>query len=70
MTAVAAYNEETALAALAGARVLGAAVSGERDVIGVDDIPTTSRAAPPLTTIAFGLTNAGRHVVGAVTGAL
>jgi DNA-binding LacI/PurR family transcriptional regulator len=51
ITGICAYNDEVALAVLAGARLLGLAVPAELAVIGVDDIPTARLAAPPLTTV-------------------
>ncbi|GAA1962796.1 LacI family DNA-binding transcriptional regulator [Kitasatospora viridis] len=70
VTAVAAYNDETALAVLAGARARNLTVPGELAVIGVDDIPTATLAVPPLTTIAFDLSHAARHAAEAVAAAL
>lgn len=51
VTGVCAYNDETAFALLAGARELGLSVPGALAVIGVDNIPLSRLAAPPLTTI-------------------
>jgi DNA-binding LacI/PurR family transcriptional regulator len=51
VTAVCAYNDEVALAVLAGVRVLGLRVPEDLAVIGVDDIPAARLAAPPLTTV-------------------
>jgi DNA-binding LacI/PurR family transcriptional regulator len=51
VTAVCAYNDETAIGLLAAARSLGVAVPATLAVIGVDDIPTAVFADPPLTTI-------------------
>lgn len=51
VTAVCAYNDETAIGLLAAARSLGVAVPATLAVIGVDDIPTTVFADPPLTTV-------------------
>ena len=51
VTGVCAYNDEVALAVLAGARALGLAVPGRLAVIGVDDIPPARLAAPALTTV-------------------
>ncbi|MEI5583852.1 MULTISPECIES: LacI family DNA-binding transcriptional regulator [unclassified Agromyces] len=48
---VAAYNDEVALAVLAGARVAGVAVPDDLAVVGVDDIPVAALASPPLTTV-------------------
>ena len=52
VTAVCAYNDEVALAVLAGARALGRAVPEDLAVVGVDDIPAARFAAPPLSTVA------------------
>ena len=51
VTAVAAYNDEIALAVLSGARAHGLRVPEDLAVIGVDDVPLARVAAPPLTTI-------------------
>ena len=60
VTAVCAFNDETAIALLAGLRERGLAAPADLAVIGVDDIPTAHLAAPPLTTIGFDLREAGR----------
>jgi DNA-binding LacI/PurR family transcriptional regulator len=51
VTGVCAYNDEVALAVLAGLRVLDLAAPGDLAVVGVDDIPVARLAAPPLTTV-------------------
>jgi len=51
VTAVAAYNDEVALAVLAGARAEGLRLPADLAVIGVDDVPAAALAAPPLTTV-------------------
>lgn len=51
VTAVCAYNDETAIGLLAAARSLGVAVPAMLAVIGVDDIPTAVFTDPPLTTV-------------------
>jgi len=48
---VAAYNDEVAIAALAGLRAHGVAVPADVAVIGADDAPAARTSAPPLTTI-------------------
>jgi DNA-binding LacI/PurR family transcriptional regulator len=60
VTAVCAFNDETAIALLAGLREQGLAAPADLAVIGVDDIPTARLAAPPLSTVAFDLREAGR----------
>jgi DNA-binding LacI/PurR family transcriptional regulator len=61
VTGVCAYNDEYAMAVLSGARARGLAVPGDLAVVGADDIPVAPLAAPPLTTVAFDLREAGRH---------
>jgi DNA-binding LacI/PurR family transcriptional regulator len=51
VTAVAAYNDEVALAVLAATRDARVAVPDELSVVGVDDIAAAALAAPPLTTV-------------------
>jgi DNA-binding LacI/PurR family transcriptional regulator len=61
VTGVCAFNDETAIAILAGMRERGLAAPADLAVIGVDDIPTARLAAPPLTTVGFDLHRAGRQ---------
>jgi DNA-binding LacI/PurR family transcriptional regulator len=79
VTGVCAYNDEVALAVLAGARRVSskrpavAGVSSERlAVIGVDDIPAARLAVPPLTTVTTDQRMLAAHlattVVAAVSG--
>jgi DNA-binding LacI/PurR family transcriptional regulator len=51
VTAVCAYNDEVALAVLAGVRKLGLNAPADLAVIGVDDIPAARLAGPALTTV-------------------
>jgi DNA-binding LacI/PurR family transcriptional regulator len=51
VTGVCAYNDDVALAVLAGTRLAGVAVPGQLAVVGVDDIPAAPFASPPLTTV-------------------
>lgn len=60
VTGVCAFNDETAIAVLAGMRECGLTAPGDLAVIGVDDIATARLAAPPLTTVGFDLRQAGR----------
>jgi DNA-binding LacI/PurR family transcriptional regulator len=53
VTAVCAYNDEVALAVLAGMRRHGLTAPQDLAVIGADDIPTAALTEPPLTTIMF-----------------
>jgi DNA-binding LacI/PurR family transcriptional regulator len=69
-TGVCAFNDEVAMAVLAGARSRGLAVPADLAVIGADDIPVAPLAAPPLTTVAFDLHEAGRHRAEAIVAGL
>jgi DNA-binding LacI/PurR family transcriptional regulator len=51
VTGVCAYNDETALAVLAGLRRLGLSAPHDLAVVGVDDVPPPLLADPPLTTV-------------------
>ncbi|GHJ47235.1 LacI family transcriptional regulator [Catellatospora sp. TT07R-123] len=53
VTAVAAYNDEVALALLAAARQTQVVVPDDLAVIGADDIGAAALASPPLTTVRF-----------------
>ncbi|WP_431912349.1 LacI family DNA-binding transcriptional regulator [Nonomuraea jabiensis] len=53
-TGLACYNDDTAAAALAAARVIGRTVPQELGVMGVDDTPVATQTSPRLTTIGFG----------------
>ncbi|GAA1969556.1 LacI family DNA-binding transcriptional regulator [Isoptericola halotolerans] len=70
VTAVAAYNDEVALAVLAGARVAGLGVPESLAVIGVDDSPAAAVAAPTLTTVAQPVTPQSEHLAAVVLAAL
>ncbi len=65
-TGICAFNDEVALAVLAGARQLGVAIPGDLAVIGVDDIPPAALAAPPLTTVTNNVTATATGIVDAV----
>jgi DNA-binding LacI/PurR family transcriptional regulator len=60
VTGVCAFNDETAIAVLAGMRERGLAAPSDLAVVGVDDIPTARLTAPPLTTVGLDLRRAGR----------
>jgi DNA-binding LacI/PurR family transcriptional regulator len=51
VTGICAFNDNVALAVLAGLRHLGLRAPQDLAVIGVDDIPGASLAQPPLTTV-------------------
>lgn len=70
VTGVCAFNDETAIAVLAGMREHGLAAPGDLAVVGSDDIPTARLTAPPLTTVAFDLHEVGRLRAEAVVAAL
>ena len=62
VTAVAAYNDEVALAVLSGARDSGLTVPDDLAVVGVDNIPAAAFAAPPLTTVEADLAVLAAHI--------
>ncbi|TMR94141.1 LacI family DNA-binding transcriptional regulator [Nonomuraea basaltis] len=70
VTAVCAYNDEVAIAVLAGMRRAKLAAPGDLAVIGADDIPLAQVADPPLSTIAFDLEKVGRSLAEAVVASL
>ncbi|MCF0080875.1 LacI family transcriptional regulator [Streptomyces lomondensis] len=70
VTGVCSFNDETALAVLAGAREAGVAVPRDLAVVGADDIPTAALSLPALTTVSFDLREAGRQRAEAVASAL
>jgi DNA-binding LacI/PurR family transcriptional regulator len=61
VTGVCAFNDETAIAVLAGMREHGLTAPAGLAVIGVDDIPTARLMAPSLTTVSYDLRQAGRR---------
>lgn len=67
---VAAYNDEVALAVLAGTRAEGVAVPEGLAVVGVDDIPVAALASPPLTTVWQSLDLQAAYLAECVTAAL
>ncbi len=66
VTAVAAYNDDVALAVLAGARAEGLVVPHDLAVIGVDDVPTSRLAVPALTTVSQAVEEQARYLGAAV----
>lgn len=58
VTAICAYNDEVALAVLAGAKLCGTNVPEELAVVGVDDIPAARLSSPSLTTVAIDIDHA------------
>lgn len=70
VTGVCAFNDETAIAVLAGMREHGLTAPADLAVIGADDIPTARLTTPPLTTVRFDLHEAGRQRAEAVVASL
>ncbi len=68
VTGVCAYNDEVALAVLAGLRAHGLSAPTDMAVVGVDNIPAAECAAPPLTTIDFHPAAVGRYLAAVALG--
>lgn len=62
VSGVAAYNDEVALAVLAGAHRRGLRVPDDLAVVGVDNIPAAAVATPTLTTVEPDLEVLARHI--------
>jgi DNA-binding LacI/PurR family transcriptional regulator len=70
VTGICAYNDEVALAVLAGLRVCGLSAPGDLAVVGVDDVPTAALADPPLTTVTTDFRVIAEHVAQSIVRAL
>ena len=70
VTAVAAYNDEVAIALLAGVRAEGLTAPADLAVVGVDDIPAARFTVPPLTTVSQSLEEQARHLAATVVAGL
>jgi DNA-binding LacI/PurR family transcriptional regulator len=67
---VCAYNDEVALAVLAGLRRRGLRAPGALAVIGVDDIPAARLSAPALTTVTTDQGAVARHLADSILSAI
>jgi DNA-binding LacI/PurR family transcriptional regulator len=67
VTGICAYNDEVALAVLAGASRQGLDVPRDLAVIGADNIPTAAVAAPPLTTIEIDSRTISQYIADTIT---
>ncbi len=67
VTGVCAYNDEVALAVLAGARRQGLVVPADLAVVGVDNIPAAAVAVPGLTTVEADLEVLAQHIAETIT---
>lgn len=70
VTGVCAYNDEWALAVLAGMRALRLSAPNAIAVVGVDDIPAAALAAPPLTTVTSDMSAMAKHVAESIVRSL
>ncbi len=70
VTAVCAYNDEVALAVLAGLRAHGRTAPDDLAVIGVDDIPSARLAVPPLTTVTTDQATVAQHLADIIVAAI
>lgn len=66
VTAVAAYNDDVALAVLAGLRGEGLTCPDDCALVGVDDVPAARLAAPPLTTVSQSIGVQARYLAALV----
>jgi DNA-binding LacI/PurR family transcriptional regulator len=70
VTGVCAYNDEVALAVLAGLRRTGLAAPADLAVVGVDDLPAARLADPPLTTVTTDQAAVAAHLAATVVAAV
>lgn len=70
VTGVCAFNDEIAMAVLAGLRHLGRRAPHDMAVIGVDNIPSAALTSPPLTTVVEDFPALAEHYADTVTAAL
>ena len=70
VTAVCAYNDEVALAVLAGMRRSGLTAPGDLAVVGVDDIPAARLADPALTTVTTDQQAVAAHLAATIVAAI
>jgi DNA-binding LacI/PurR family transcriptional regulator len=70
VTGICAFNDELALAVLAGLGHLGRRAPTDLAVVGVDNIPAATVALPPLTTVVRDFTALAEHYVETVTAAI
>ncbi|GAA1345917.1 LacI family DNA-binding transcriptional regulator [Saccharothrix algeriensis] len=70
VTAVCAFNDDVAMALLAGLRGLGRRAPGHLAVVGVDDNPPSAFTDPPLTTVRFDGPRTARVLTGVTVDAL
>jgi DNA-binding LacI/PurR family transcriptional regulator len=70
VTGICAFNDEIAMAVLAGLTRLGLEAPKDLAVVGVDDLPSAAVAHPPLTTVAQDFTGIAEHYARTVVAAL
>jgi len=70
VTAVCAYNDNTALAVLAGLRLLGLDAPDDLALIGTDDIPAARLVTPALTTVTVDQRSVAEYLAQTIRAAL
>nr|WP_330285708.1 substrate-binding domain-containing protein [Streptomyces sp. NBC_00576] len=70
VTGICAFNDEVAMAVLAGVQYLGLQAPRDIAVIGVDNSPASAVACPPLTTVVQDVAAVAEHYADSVTAAL
>jgi DNA-binding LacI/PurR family transcriptional regulator len=70
VTGICAFNDEIAMAVLAGLALLGLEAPRDMAVVGVDNLPSAAVAQPPLTTVVQDFTAIAEHYARSVVAAL
>lgn len=70
VTGVCAFNDEIAMAVLAGMREHGLTAPADLALVGADDVPAARLTAPPLTTVAYDPREVARRRAEAVAAGL
>jgi DNA-binding LacI/PurR family transcriptional regulator len=70
VTGVCAYNDDVAMAVLAGLPILGLSAPADLAVVGVDNNPAARLTTPPLTTVTTDMSAVAAHLAGTIVAAV